>query len=271
MDIKVIAIDIDDTLLTSDKRLTDEVKDSISMATNSGIKVVICTGRPLSGVQSLLKQLSLDNKSDQYVVSFGGSLVQTTRGDTISSQLLNYDDYVALEYLARQKKLHFHAVGKDRIYTSNRDIGKYTIYESSLVSLDVSYRTPEEMVEVDIVKAMFIDEPDILDNALDEYSGFDALRDKITFTRSTPFYYEANSKGVSKGSALQKLCTELNVGSESLMAIGDGGNDLSMIKYAGMGVAMQNAITTVKSAAQAITADNNHDGVAKAIKEYALK
>lgn len=268
MDIKIVAIDIDDTLLTSDKKLTKAVKSTINEAKKLGIKIVICTGRPLSGVQSLLKQLDLNNFSNQYVVSFGGSLVQTTDGGTISSQLLNYDDYVALEYLARRKKLHFHAIGKNRIYTSNRDIGKYTIYESSLVSLDVSYRTPEEMADIDIVKAMFIDEPNILDNALKDYSAFNDLSDKVTFTRSTPFYYEANSKGVSKGSALQKLCAELKLGPENLMAIGDGGNDLSMIEYAGLGVAMDNAVSTVKTASQVITADNNHDGVAKAIQKY---
>lgn len=269
--IKAIAIDIDDTLVNSEKKLTAPVKMAIKKAKDAGIKVVLCTGRPLSGVLQLLKQLQLDDQKDQYVVSFGGSLMQTTDGTVISSDPLSYDNYVDLEYLARKKGLHFHAISKDRIYTANRDIGEYTIYESSLVSLNVSYRTPAEMHDIKIVKAMFIDQPEILETALEDYTAFAELENRVTFTRSTPFYYEANAKGVSKGSALKKLCEELKITSENLMAIGDGGNDLSMIKFAGNGVAMKNAIPELKKSAQIITADNNHDGVARAIEKYALK
>nr|WP_311408413.1 sugar-phosphatase [Liquorilactobacillus uvarum] len=269
--IKAIAIDIDDTLVNSEKKLTTPVKMAIKKAKDTGIKVVLCTGRPLSGVLQLLKQLQLDDQKDQYVVSFGGSLVQTTDGTVISSDPLSYDNYVDLEYLARKKGLHFHAISKDRIYTANRDIGEYTIYESSLVSLNVSYRTPAEMHDIKIVKAMFIDQPEILETALEDYTAFAELENRVTFTRSTPFYYEANAKGVSKGSALKKLCEELKITSENLMAIGDGGNDLSMIKFAGSGVAMKNAIPELKESAQIITEDNNHDGVARAIEKYALK
>ncbi|WP_157060910.1 sugar-phosphatase [Liquorilactobacillus uvarum] len=271
MKIKAIAIDIDDTLVNSEKKLTAPVKMAIKKAKDAGIKVVLCTGRPLSGVLQLLKQLQLDDQKDQYVVSFGGSLMQTTDGTVISSDPLSYDNYVDLEYLARKKGLHFHAISKDRIYTANRDIGEYTIYESSLVSLNVSYRTPAEMHDIKIVKAMFIDQPEILETALEDYTAFAELENRVTFTRSTPFYYEANAKGVSKGSALKKLCEELKITSENLMAIGDGGNDLSMIKFAGNGVAMKNAIPELKKSAQIITADNNHDGVARAIEKYALK
>ncbi|KRM96032.1 HAD superfamily hydrolase [Liquorilactobacillus aquaticus DSM 21051] len=269
--IKAIAIDIDDTLVNSGKKLTASVKLVIQKAKAAGIKVVLCTGRPLSGVLPLLEQLQLDGQKDQYVVSFGGSLVQTTDGTIISSVPLGYEAYVDLEYLARKKGLHFHAISKDRIYTADRDIGEYTIYESSLVSLNVSYRTPAEMRDVKIVKAMFIDPPEIIEAALKDYTAFAELEDRVTFTRSTPFYYEANAKGVSKGSALKRLCEELQITSENLMAIGDGGNDLSMIKFAGIGVAMGNAIPELKKSAQVVTEDNNHDGVARAIEKYALK
>lgn len=268
--IKVIAIDIDDTLVDEEKKLTDSVKIAIKKAKSAGIKVVLCTGRPLAGVLPLLEQLQLGGQQEQYVVSFGGSLVQTTDGKIISSVPLGYEAYVDLEYLARKNGLHFHAISKDRIYTADRDIGEYTIYESSLVSLNVSYRTPAEMRGVKIVKAMFVDQSEVLDAALQDYTEFAKLEDRVTFTRSTPFYYEANTKGVSKGSALKKLCEELNLTADNLMAIGDGGNDLSMIEYAGIGVAMGNAIPELKKSAQIITADNNHDGVARAIEKYAL-
>lgn len=75
-------------------------------------------------------------------------------------------------------------------------------------------------------------------------------------------------RGVSKGSALRFLCQKLNLTSENLMAIGDEENDLSMIKYAGVGVAMGNAVPAVKQVAQVITEDCDHDGVAKIIEKY---
>ncbi|EJE97935.1 Cof-type HAD-IIB family hydrolase [Liquorilactobacillus mali] len=235
-----------------------------------GLRLFCARGRPLSGVLTLLKRLHLDGQDDQYVVSFGGSLLQTTNGTVISSVLLGYDNYVDLEYLARKKRLHFHAISNDRIYTANRDIGEYTIYESHLVSLNVSYRTPAEMRGINIVKAMFIDQPEVIDEALKDYIAFKDLENTVTFTRSTPFYFEANAKGISKGSALKKLCDKLEITADNLMAIGDGGNDLSMIKFAGTGVAMGNAISELKDCAQIVTADSDHDGVALAIEKYAL-
>ena len=83
MDIKLIAIDIDGTLVNSKKELTEGVKLAIEKAKKQGIKVVICTGRPLPGALKLLAELGLDNDDNQYVVSFGGAVVQSTSGKVI--------------------------------------------------------------------------------------------------------------------------------------------------------------------------------------------
>ena len=82
---------------------------------------------------------------------------------------------------------------------------------------------------------------------------------------------EDNTKGVSKGNAVAKLCEELGLTAENVMAIGDEENDISMIEFAGIGVAMENAVPAVKEAANEITVDNDHDGVAKVIEKFALK
>ncbi len=163
--------------------------------------------------------------------------------------------------------LHFHASTPDRIYTADRDIGDYTLYEANLVNLGISYRTPAEMKDIPIIKCMYVDEKDLLDQKIADHKPFAHLDDKITFTKTAPFYYEANPKGVSKGNALKFLCHKLNLSSENLMAIGDEENDLSMIKLAGVGVAMGNAVPAVKEAAQRVTSDCDHDGVAEAIEK----
>lgn len=107
--IKIIAIDIDGTLVNSDKQVTSRVKQAIKAAKAQQIKVVICTGRPLTGVKALLQELELDAQDDQYVICFGGAATYSTSGELIDERPISYDDYIDLEALARKLRVHFHA------------------------------------------------------------------------------------------------------------------------------------------------------------------
>lgn len=145
MSIKLIAVDIDGTLVNSQKEITPEVFSAIQDAKEAGVKVVIATGRPIAGVAKLLDDLQLRDQGD-YVVTFNGALVQeTATGHEIISESLTYEDYLDMEFLSRKLGVHMHAITKDGIYTANRNIGKYTVHESTLVSMPIFYRTPEEM------------------------------------------------------------------------------------------------------------------------------
>ena len=147
MSIKLIAVDIDGTLVNSQKEITPEVFSAIQDAKEAGVKVVIATGRPIAGVAKLLDDLQLRDEGD-YVVTFNGALVQeTATGHEIISESLTYEDYLDMEFLSRKLGVHMHAITKDGIYTANRNIGKYTVHESTLVSMPIFYRTPEEMAD----------------------------------------------------------------------------------------------------------------------------
>lgn len=272
MTVKLVAIDVDKTLVDDEKQLHEKVIETIKAASQREVKVVICSGRPLPGLKQILTDLNLANQKDQYVVCFGGSVVQSTAGEVIMSQGLAYEDYLDLELIARKLDLPFHAVSMDRIYTANRDIGYYSMYESNLVNMPLSYRTPAELKEIPLIKAMFVEEPAKLDQAFAAGRAlFAAKEDRVTFVKSQPFFLEANTKGVDKAQALTKLCAHLGLNlSQDVMAIGDGGNDLPMIKAAKIGVAMANALPEVKAASDFVTADNNHDGVAVAIEKFIL-
>ena len=161
--IKIIAIDVDGTLLNSKKELTPKVRNAILKAKSAGIKIVIATGRPLSGVEKILTELGLNDQEDQYVVCFGGGVVETTAGNVLFEKKLTYDNYLDLETISLKLGLHFHASTPDRIYTADRDIGDYTLYEANLVNLGISYRTPAEMKDIPIIKCMYVDEKDLLD------------------------------------------------------------------------------------------------------------
>ena len=134
MSIKLIAVDIDGTLVNSKKEITPEVFAAIQDAKKAGVKVMIATGRPIAGVAKLLDDLKLRDEGD-YVVTFNGALVQeTATGHEIISESLTYEDYLDMEFLSRKLGVHMHAITKDGIYTANRNIGKYTVHESTLVS-----------------------------------------------------------------------------------------------------------------------------------------
>ena len=259
MSIKLVAVDIDGTLLNNQKEITPEVFSAVQDAKAAGVKIVIATGRPIAGVQKLLEELEL-NQPDNYVVTFNGGLVQ----DTVTGQEL-----IKETLLGRKLGVHMHAITKDGIYTANRNIGKYTVYESNLVSMPIFYRTPEEMTNKEIVKCMYIDEPEILDAAIAKLPP--ELAEKYTLVKSAPFYLEIVKKTVNKGAAILHLAEKLGLSKEQTMAIGDEENDRAMLEAVGSPVVMENGKEELKKIAKYITKSNDESGVAHAIREWVLK
>ena len=203
MSIKLVAVDIDGTLLTNDRKVTPEVFEAVQEAKKQGVKVIIATGRPIPGVQPLLNELNLKEEGD-YVITFNGGLVQdTSTGENIITETMTYEDYLDIEFLSRKLDVHMHAITKQGIYTANRNIGKYTVHESSLVNMPIFYRTPEEMGDKEIIKMMYIDEPEVLDAAIEKIP--QEFFDKYTIVKSTPFYLEFMNKKASKGNAIKHL------------------------------------------------------------------
>lgn len=268
MKIKLIAIDIDGTLLNEKNELAQATIEAVQAARDAGIKVVLCTGRPLTGVKGYLDQLGLSG-DDQYVVTFNGALAQTISGKVLVHHTLDYDQYRKLEQLSHQLGTHFHIETDQHIYTANKNISDYTIGEAFLVKMSVRYREVSEMpADLTVSKVMFIDHPAIINQAVSQLP--DDFKDDFYFVQSEPFFLEAMNKAASKGNTITGLAADLGIDISDVMAIGDQGNDLSMIQAAGFGVAMGNGIDEVKDAAQAVTLTNREDGVAAAIRKYAL-
>ncbi|MGT2637424.1 sugar-phosphatase [Streptococcus ratti] len=267
MSIKLVAVDIDGTLLNNKREITPDVFAAIQEAKKEGVKIVIATGRPIAGVTDLLEELNLRNHGD-YVITFNGGLVQDTTGEVLVKEPLAYDDYLDIELLSRKLGVHMHAITKEGIYTANRNIGKYTVHEASLVNMPVYYRTPEEMVDKEIVKIMMIDEPDILAAAITNIP--DSFYQHYTIVRSRPFYLELMNKKVSKGTAVAHLAQKLGLSKDETMAIGDEENDRTMLEAVGNPVVMENGIPELKKIAKYITKSNDDSGVAYAIKKWVL-
>ena len=123
--------------------------------------------------------------------------------------------------------------------------------------------------EEDIIKIMYIDEPEVLEEGIKRLP--QELYDKYTVVRSAPFFLEFVNKESSKGVGLKALSEHLGITEKEVIAVGDANNDLSMLEYAGLGVAMENGTKEVKEIANYITKSNEEDGVAHIINKFILE
>ncbi|XBS69751.1 sugar-phosphatase [Acerihabitans sp. KWT182] len=269
MAIKLIAIDMDGTLLNQKHEISPAVKHAISAARDKGVEVVLATGRPFIGIQRYLMELDLQGEG-RYCITNNGALVQRTdNGDRVSEITLDFDDYLYFEALARQLDVHFHALSFSTLYTANRDISRYTVYESFLTGMPLQFRRVDEMNrELRFPKVMMIDDPAVLDQAITRipHEAFE----RYTIMKSAEYYLELLRKEANKGEGVKALARHLHLAADEIMTIGDQANDLAMIKYAGIGVAMGNGIDEIKAASQFVTKSNLEDGVAVAIEKFVL-
>jgi Cof subfamily protein (haloacid dehalogenase superfamily) len=265
---KLIAIDMDGTLLNDEREISLENYEAIQKARQNGVKIVLASGRPLVGFKRYLEELHLISEED-YVVAFNGAIVQSTGGNKIISKTtLGLEDYKELYELSKDLKVNIHALTEDTVI-SPKD-SKYTSLESEINLIHKNIIAVEEVpYDTDILKVMFIDDAEIIDEIVDKIP--ETISDKYTIVRSEPFFLEFLHKSVNKGTGVAALAEKLNIKQEEVICIGDAGNDMHMVKYAGLGVAMGNAFPELKRAASFITRTNDEHGVAHVINKFILK
>lgn len=267
MSIKLIAIDLDGTLLNSQHLVSDRVKKSIEMAQAKGVQVVLASGRPYSGMEPILKDLNIYNDKN-YVITNNGALIRDiTTGDAVYENFLNYDDYLKIEALASKLNIFMHVVSDGCLYTADREISRYTVFESYLSNIPLIYRPVEEMTpDLCYTKCLCSHDPAILAEA--EKLVPEEFYEEYEVFKSASFYLEFLRKNSTKGYVLQKIIEELNLTSDEVMCMGDHENDFSMFKVAGTKIAMGNGIDLLKDNATFVTTTNNEDGVAIAIEKF---
>ena len=271
MAIKLIAVDLDGTLLSSNNTILPETQRMLRVAVQNGIKVVLATGRPLSGVLNFAKQLGLEG-DDQYAIVFNGAVIQTISGRVLMSQELNYQDFNNMLRFQRLSHVNVHFETTKYFITTDRDLSVQMQINAALTDNIMKVRDRKEILKdftfnkVGFTSTKGADQVEKLWNSFPDWAF-----QTYDIVRSFDSIIELNALGASKGNALMDLASRLKIAQKDVMIFGDQGNDLSMFSNPNfMKVAMGNAISEIKDKADYVTDDNDHNGIAKALKKFVL-
>ena len=266
---KVLALDLDGTLTNSDKIVTPRTKAALRQAAEQGVRIVRASGRPTAGIRPLARELGLE-QTGGYILSYnGGKIIDCATGETLYRKQLDAKYVPQLCSFAREQGVVIITYNKQGVVTESPE-DEWALKECFTCGLPMQ-RVEDLAAYVDypICKMLITLDPARRDEVL--AAGRKVFEGRIDLYPSSPFFIEAVPLGVAKDVSLAGLLEEMGLTRDNLMACGDGLNDRSMIRYAGVGVAMQNAEPPVKEAADYVTeADNNHDGVAEAIEKFIL-
>ncbi|MGJ7093555.1 Cof-type HAD-IIB family hydrolase [Vibrio hannami] len=266
---KLVALDMDGTLLNSDKVVTERNKKAIMNAKDAGVKVLLASGRPLEGMTRYLEELGLTSDND-YVICYNGSLVKrVSDGKTVRTQILSGKDAKKLALIAIEMGSHIHAFSPERGLITPKN-NPYTEHEAIINGLDiVEFDFADLSDDEQIIKAMIVDDGDALTEAISKLPS--ELYDEYTIVRSADIFLEFLNKDSNKGVGVASVAQLLNINPEEVICMGDAENDHHMINYAGLGVAMGNATEDTKSIADHITLSNDESGVAAVLEQYVLE
>ncbi len=270
--IKLIALDLDGTLLNSDKKLSDENRAALERAAEEGIEIVPATGRFYKGMPEIIRELEFV----RYVISINGAQVyDAVNGKTVCSSEIPWERAVSV-----MERLDI----VDTIYDCYQDgwgwmteefYNNADRYAAHIHSLEMikKLRTPVPELKaylkgkahgVQKVQAFFRD----MELRSQVLKMLPAEFPDLVITTSIVNNIEINSREATKGVALKKLAAYLGIPLESTMAFGDDTNDTTMLKAAGIGVAMGNAYDEVKQSADFVTKDCDENGVAFAVNHF---
>ena len=263
---RAIALDLDGTLTNHEKVVTPKTREALLQASAKGAVIILASGRPTYGIEPVAKCLEL-NKQGGYILSYnGGNIVNAKTGEKLFSQFL--PDEVIPELYAYAKE-HGHALlgyAGNEIITEMPD-DQYVKEESRINKMNIrKVDNLFESLEPHPTKLLMTGDPTLMLKAEEEL--VEKLGDRMDIFRSAPFFLELVPKGIDKAKSLTRLLTKINLTPADLIAFGDGYNDLSMLKLAGMGVAMENAAPKVRAEADYVTLSNEEDGVAAALIHF---
>lgn len=265
MKYKILALDIDGTLVGSDHKILPETREALITAQKKGLKVVLASGRPTPGMMALSKALELE-KNGGFVLSYnGGRITNMQTGAVVHEQFLTPSEAHEIYDLAKSLNVNIMAYDEDDILTIDDD--EYIQLESNINAMPLrNIDSFKEAVVNNTIKTLTTGTPERIAEVEKVY--LEKFSERFSICRSMPFFLEVMPQGINKAASLGKLLDSLGLTCEDLVACGDGFNDVEMIKFAGLGVAMDNAVAEVKDVADYVTRSNDDNGIVDVIEKF---
>ena len=288
---KLIAIDLDGTLLNSYGQISTRSKNTINQAIQKGVEVVLTSGRGIMSVKNLADEVNANN----YIICGNGAMIYDVKKENlIYSNFLNQKKVLQLIQICDENSIYYSVYTKSGIITKNLNYN-VLFYHQENASKPDNKKTHIQIVqniynyvlnnpEEEYIKLVICDDNNIIFNSIikkmKKIKGIDILdvghMSRKLIKSGTEefsieyFYTEINSQNVDKWTAISYLIEKLGIKNEEVMAIGDNVNDKTMLENAGLGVAMENSAPYIKEISDIVTSNNNEDGVAKIIEKKIL-
>lgn len=272
--IKMVGLDLDGTLLNSQKKISDYTKEVLEKAIKQGCIVLISTGRPLSAVSKEV----LDIQGMKYAVTVNGAkILNLETGDVLYSKPVPFETAVDVLKICEEYDAIPELITGEMIYTRAECLTHLEDYysSSSMIEYVLNTRTPVENVSemlyqtkqpIDKLRAVFRYPEERMEvrKRLESMPG-------LMIANSSSVDLEINVEGADKGTGLLWLGEQLGIQREEIMACGDSYNDYEMLRAVGFAIAMENGEEVIKEIADYVTDTNDADGVAKAFEKFVLK
>ncbi len=260
----VLALDLDGTLTDSKKRISERTKESIDKFITAGGTVALASGRPTFGVMPVAKILELDKKGG-YILSYnGGCFLDCKNNKQLFMRELTHEYLPILEKQAKEFGINLMTYNGDKAYALDIDEQYYMIEINinHFIRVKADPLTPQ--ITFPIIKCLMTADGDYLAKVEKEMKKY--WEGKLNIVRSEPYFLEVTEVGIDKASTITNMVKKLGKSVDNLICCGDGFNDLSMIRAAGIGVAMANAQEKVRAAADYITKSNEEDGIVDVVE-----
>ncbi|MBF2509623.1 Cof-type HAD-IIB family hydrolase [Listeria welshimeri] len=276
MTTQAIILDIDGTLLNDDKKISSETKKALITAQQNGVKLILASGRPTTGMHLYAEQLEME-KYHGLLVSYNGAKVVDcqTKEELFNQTLTIAEGKAVLEHM-KQFEVKV-MIDKDDYMYVNNVYDCYITYKGEEINI-IQYESrggnfklceKEDLaafLDYRINKILTAGDPDYMQK---NYQAMMApFKNTLNCVFTADFYFEFTAKNIDKAKALDTVLTPMGIHAENIIAFGDGHNDITMVKYAGTGIAMDNAVPELKAVANSITLSNNKDGIAHVLNNF---
>lgn len=265
MKYKVIALDLDGTLLDSKKKVSDKNREALDKARKQGAIVCLASGRPVYGIRNVSDALCMEEKGG-YILAFNGGKVIDCRTQEVIWDVKIPDELVPQIYdFAVKHQVNLVTYRDNDMLTFSAD-NEFARFEAMINGLNVvEEKNMLDVIDFPVNKFLITEAPGVVEVLEKEMR---QCFPQLSIYRSEPFFLEIVPQNIEKSYALSKIAQKEGITAEQFISFGDGYNDISMIEYAGMGIAMANANEECKKRADDVTLSNDEDGVAYALEKY---